>query len=44
MLVLSIAEDLHELFQDRGVTAMAALGELRRVMVMTIYFTLMLIV
>lgn len=44
MLVLSIAEYLHELFQDCGVTAMATLGELRGVMVMAVYFTFMLII
>jgi hypothetical protein len=44
MLVLSIAENLHELLQNRSVTAVASLGELRRVVVMAIYFALVLIV
>lgn len=44
VLVLSISEYFNELFQDRGLTAAASLGELGRVMVMAINLAIMLII
>lgn len=44
MLVLAIAEDFDELFEDRSLAAVAALGEFRRVVKVTKYTAFMLII
>ena len=44
MLVLSISEDLHELFKDRSLAPVAALGEFCGIVVMTVDHTIVLIV
>ena len=44
MLVLAVPEDFHELFEDRSLTAIAPLRELSRVVIVTVNFTLMLII
>lgn len=44
MLILTVPEDLHELFEDCSLTAIASLRELGRVVIVTVYFTLMLII
>jgi hypothetical protein len=44
MLILTVAEDLHELFQNCCVTTVAPLSELCRVMEMAVYFAFMLVV
>lgn len=44
MLVLTIAEDFDELFQDGGVTAIAALSKFGRVMVVAVYVSLVFVV
>lgn len=44
MLVLSVPENLHELFQDRSLTAITALGELCRIVVMTVYLAIVFII
>lgn len=44
MLVLAVPEDLHELFENRRLTAIAPLRELCRVVIVTVYFALMLII
>lgn len=44
MLILSVAENLDELFQNGGLAAVAALSELSGVVEMTINLTLMFVV
>jgi hypothetical protein len=44
MLVLSVAEDLDELFQNGSLTAIAPLRELGRIMEMAVHASFMLIV
>ena len=44
MLILTIAKDLNELFQDGGVTAIASLGEFGGVVVVAVYIALVLVV
>lgn len=44
MLVLAVPEDFHELFEDRSLTAITPLRELGRVVIVTVYFALMLII
>ena len=44
MLILTIAEDFNKLFENSRLTAIAALSELGRVMVMTIYVSLVFVV
>jgi hypothetical protein len=44
MLIMAIAEDLDELFEDCGVTAITSLCKLSRVVIMTIDIALVLIV
>lgn len=44
VLILTIAEYLNKLFKDRGVTAVASLGELCRVMVVAVDLAFMFIV
>lgn len=44
VLILTISKDLHELLEDRGLTAIASLSELRRIMIMAVDFIVMLIV
>jgi len=44
MLILTIAEDFDKLFQDGGVTAITALSEFGRVMVVAVYVSLVFVV
>lgn len=44
MLVLPIAEDLHELLKNRGMTTMTSLGELGRIVEVTINLAFMFVV
>jgi hypothetical protein len=44
MLVLAVPEYLDELLQDCSLASIASLCELRRVVVMTVYLTFMLVV
>lgn len=44
VLILTITEDLHELFQDGRLTAITALGKLGGIVVVTVYATLVLVV
>lgn len=44
VLILPIAEDLDELFENSSVTAMTPLCELSRIMEMTIDFAFMLVI
>lgn len=44
MLVLAIAEDFDELFEDRGVTPVTPLGESGRIVIMTVYISFMFVV
>ena len=44
MLVLAVPKDLHELFEDRSLTAIAPLRELGRVVIVTVYVALMLVI
>lgn len=44
MLILAIAEDFHELFQNGGMTAVASLSKLSRIMVMTVHFVFVLVI
>lgn len=44
VLVLAIAEDLDKLFQNSGLTAVAALGELGRVVEVTVHLALVFVV
>lgn len=44
MLILSVAEDLHELFQDCCMATMASLCKLCGIVKMTINFPFMLVV
>jgi len=44
MLVDTVAEDFHELLQDGGLTSIALLRELGRVVVMAVHVALVLVV
>lgn len=44
MLILAIAEYLNKLFEDSSMASVTSLGELRRVMEMTIDFALVLVI
>lgn len=44
MLILPIAENLHELLQDSSLASGATLGELGRVMIMAVHFSSMLVI
>lgn len=44
MLVVTVAEDLDELLEDGGMTAIASLGELSRVVIVTIDIPFVLII
>lgn len=44
MLVLTVAENLDKLFEDGGLAAVAALGELSGVVKVTVHFALVLVV
>jgi len=44
MLILPVPEDLHKLFEDRGVTSVTSLRKLRRVMEMTEDLPIVLVV
>lgn len=44
MLILPVPEDLHKLFQNGGMAAMAPLCKLGRIMVVTIYHAFMFVV
>lgn len=44
MLVLTIAENFHELFEYSSLTTIALLRESRRIMIVTVHAALMLIV
>lgn len=44
MLVLAVAEDFDELFEDRRVTAVTPLSESGRIVIVTIYIAFMFVV
>lgn len=44
MLVLPVSEDLHELLQDSCLATCASLRELRRIVVVTVHFSGVLVV
>lgn len=44
MLILSISKDLHELLEDCGLTTVASLSKLCRIVIMAVDFIVMLIV
>ncbi len=44
MLILTVPEDLHELLQDGCLASIASLREMRRVVIVTVHLSLMLIV
>jgi hypothetical protein len=44
VLVLAVAEDLDELLQNGGLAAIAALGELGRVVVVAVYLAIVLVI
>ena len=44
MLILSIPKDLHELLENCGLTTVASLSKLSRIVIMAVDFILMLIV
>jgi len=44
VLILTVPKDFHELLENRCLTSVASLGKLSRVMVMTIYLPLVLVV
>lgn len=44
MLVLAIAEDFHELFQNRGMATMTSLSELGRIVEVTINLAFMFVI
>ena len=44
MLILAIPKDLYELLEDRGLTTVAPLSKLSRIVIMAIDFIFMLIV
>ena len=44
MLILAVAKDLDELFEDGSLATVAALGELGRVVVVTIHIAIMLVI
>lgn len=44
MLVLTVAKDLYELLQDGGLTAITALSELCRIMIVAVDFAIVFVI
>ena len=44
MLILPISKDLHELLEDRGLTTVASLSKLGRIVIMAVDFIAVLVV